>query len=284
MRMRSAVSAILIEGSELVQSRQAIEPAWWLIPSAIHNGRMPSPILPARVARPPELTQDIQRALQVSGQCSDRLYQHFPENYPASLRADLATRWLGLCLEHREAFLLLVAYDARRSAAALIRPVYESYVKGYWAANVATDAQVDLAARNQVPKLENVARQVSDFLDRTMEAAHRASQLTDSELAERRGSFMEMKRAAWNRLSDFAHSGTSQLQQALGDEVGGADRQDGNVVLWTHFVDLQAVLACVALLDVAGQEAPDDLLEVSREIQERSRLVASQTGVQDART
>lgn len=218
---------------------------------------------------PAPLTQEVCAALNASNKRSERLYSHLLTEYPASRRADLGTRWLLLCLDHREAFLLLQLHGARSSAAALLRPIFESYARGYWAINVASDAQLEQVARHELPKFETVTKQTSEFLDRALQTGQHVTGLTSAEVAARRGCFGEMKRKAWGHLSDFSHGGMSQLANWINKADGtiGPSHQDRDVLLWLGFVDLQAVLACTALFDVAGLEAPNELAQIASEIQ-----------------
>ena len=53
-----------------------------------------------------------------------------------------------MCLEHREALLLLVAHGAHTSAAALQRPLLEARVTGAWIDTCATDDELRAIARD----------------------------------------------------------------------------------------------------------------------------------------
>lgn len=215
----------------------------------------------------PVLPPALDCALHESLQRSDRLYAHVLTEYPGSLRADIATRWLLMCLDHREAFMLLVRYDARSSATALLRPIFESYTRGYWAINVATDAQLAQVVRNELPKFETVSKHANAFLDRALQAAQDLDVLTPAQVVERRGSFAAMKHKAWRTLSEFAHGGMAQLARwTTEDGTVTPAHTDAEVISWLKFADLQAVLACVALCDVAGKEAPLALVEIAAEI------------------
>ena len=50
---------------------------------------------------------------------------------------------LTLCLDHREATLLLAAHGACSSAFAMMRPVFEACIRGCWIGFVATEPQIE---------------------------------------------------------------------------------------------------------------------------------------------
>lgn len=135
---------------------------------------------------------------------------------------------LGICLDHREATLLLAAHGARSSAFAMMRPVLEACVRGCWFGFVANDQQLDLLAAGKLStKLEVMAR--------TVAKAEPALQLLSA--------LVSMYK---ERLDDFTHGTGAQLARWCGPEGVAPRHSVGEIIDVLRFIDTVGLVACVA--------------------------------------
>ncbi len=142
---------------------------------------------------------------------------------------------LSICLEHREATLLLAAHGARSSAFAMMRPVFESCVRGCWFGFVANDQQLDLLVKGKLStKLEAMARAV--------EKAEPALRLV-TVLASR---YKE-------RLDDFTHGTGAQLARWYSPEVVAPRHSTDEVIDVLRFIDTVGLVACAAREKLCGR-------------------------------
>ena len=142
---------------------------------------------------------------------------------------------LGICLDHREATLLLAAHDARSSAFAMMRPVFEACVRGCWFGFVATDQQLDQLVEGKLSTdLDKMARAVAK--------AEPALQLL-SVLASKYK----------QRLNDFTHGTGAQLARWYGPEGVAPRHSEGEVIDVLRFIDTVGLVACVAREKLCGR-------------------------------
>ena len=140
----------------------------------------------------------------------------------------LAVASLNICLEHREATLLLAAHGARASAFAMMRPLFEACVRGCWIGFVANDQQIDLMFAGKLStKLELMAREVG----------RREPALKGIE---------SIASAYKQRLDDFTHGSGAQLARWYSHEAIGPRHSPGEVIDVLRFVDSVGLIACVA--------------------------------------
>lgn len=63
---------------------------------------------------------------------------------PSETRFRLAGACLGVALEHHKAIILLIKHRLYGSAFAMVRPLFESYVRGVWLHRCASDSDINL--------------------------------------------------------------------------------------------------------------------------------------------
>ena len=147
----------------------------------------------------------------------------------------LAVASLSICLDHREATLLLAAHGARTSAFAMMRPVFEACVRGCWFGFVSTNEEIDLFFAGKLStKLERMARKVS--------RADPALLVMDSLASMFKG-----------RLDEFAHGTGAQLARWYGSTEVAPRHSAGEVIDVLRFVDSVGLVACVAREKLCGR-------------------------------
>jgi hypothetical protein len=173
-------------------------------------------------------------ALDKSHRLSDWVQVHHPGTCDAAPEKRIAAICYSIALDHREAILLLLHHDARSPAFALVRSVYEAWVRASWAQTCATPAEIErIEAGGYLPTLETMVRKLD---------AH----------PETMGAFSRIKRAGWKSMSDYAHGEQRQISRWVNSDGIGAAHPDQEVVGLLEALDLYAVFCMAGLLDLAS--------------------------------
>ena len=112
----------------------------------------------------PSLSELVIAAVHESVTCSDALYALHPGQCGKSRRDNLAAAYLSLCLDHREAIVLLARHGSASSAFALARAVYETCVRRLWTLFSASDDQQNQQnqlIRGIAPSFETVGKELA---------------------------------------------------------------------------------------------------------------------------
>ncbi|RYY83029.1 MAG: hypothetical protein EOO15_22060 [Chitinophagaceae bacterium] len=140
----------------------------------------------------------------------------------------LAIASLNLCLDHREATLLLATHGARSSAFAMMRPVFEACVRGCWFGFVATESQINaMFADRFSPKLEKMVRAIGE-----QEPALKVLWSIATTFKE--------------QLDHFTHGSGSQLARWYNHEALAPNHTASEVIDVLRFIDTIALIACAA--------------------------------------
>jgi hypothetical protein len=125
-------------------------------------------------------------------------------SFATNNRNRVAVSLLHLCVEHQTGIHTLVDHGVLGSAFALVRPQFESYVRGVWIHRCASDAQVrEFLSGDEPPSLGALVRAIETVPDFS------------------EGVLARMKGGIWRNLNDFTHGGTIQVKARNSvDEVG----------------------------------------------------------------
>ncbi len=114
----------------------------------------------------------------------------------ASLRNRLSGGCLSVCQDHQCAITLLLDEHFYASAFALVRPQYESYVRGLWLAHCATDKQISgFSCAKEPPKLGEMLSTI------------------EKQEAYDAGTLSRFKLEMWSALCSYTHTGGLQVQR-----------------------------------------------------------------------
>lgn len=162
----------------------------------------------------------------------------------ATERVRVAVSLLHLCVEHQMALQLLVENGLVGSAFALLRPLYESYIRGVWFARCATDADINAFLDGKQPPR----------IDALIVAVEGLDEFEGSQLAE-------TKRQIGVNLNDFTHGGKIQVKaRNTADEIVSNFHQD-DVIRLLECAASVSLLASIATAALAGRvDLPDTLL------------------------
>lgn len=82
-------------------------------------------------------------------------------HFPGDDRTRLSAGLLQLAQEHHASIVLLLQHQQYGSAFALLRPLYEAYVRGVWLARVASEREFSRFQRDESISLKDLASKVS---------------------------------------------------------------------------------------------------------------------------
>ena len=126
---------------------------------------------------------------------------------PTIKRHQLASACLHVAVEHSQAIIVLVEEKLFASALALVRPLFESYLRGTWLLNAASDAQIDDAGRDRFP---GAGVMVDDLEKKGLSLTH-------------------VKQQWWNTLCSYTHTGYQQIGARLTSDGLGSNYKDEEV-------------------------------------------------------
>jgi hypothetical protein len=164
-------------------------------------------------------------------------------------RARLAAACLDVALEHHKAIVLLVSRRLYGSALALVRLIFESYVRGIWLHGCATDCEIQRFRRGK--------------LEKTF-----ASLIAEVEKLEAFdvGVLSEVKIASWKAMNSFTHTGASQIAGRLSETTIGPNYAEQDIVHALNFSN------AIGLLSAAAVGLITDDTKLANEIFERAMV------------
>jgi hypothetical protein len=153
----------------------------------------------------------------------DGLTLPFPS---ANNRQQLAAACWGTVIDHHQAILLLTRAGCYDSARALLRPLFEGYIRGVWLKVGASDHEADVAGQDRFPTFAKMIEAIEDT--GTLPG----------------GRFAQLKTAWWGRMCSLCPRGFQRIGTVTtpGDVTGGHDPEEMTEALtWADWTLLQAV-------------------------------------------
>ena len=155
-----------------------------------------------------------------------------------------------MALEHQKAIVLLIAKNLHGSAFALVRPLFETYVRGLWLHRCATDADLGKFVKGQdIGKFGDLCAAV-EWLDGFKD-----------------GVLSDVKERSWSAMSGFTHTGMEQIARRYTEETIEANYDEGEILEALNFACGIGWLAAIAICDLAGNvELANTVLEKVQEL------------------
>lgn len=152
-------------------------------------------------------------------------------------RFRVAAGCLDMALEHHKSLVLLIANDLYGSAMALVRLVFESYIRGCWLAYCATEAQI--------------RKFLDDKLDKEF-----FELIADIEKHEafNAGTLSLVKETSWTVMNSFTHSGFMQIARRNTSTSIVPNYTDEELIDAIETGDSFSLLTAIAIADLAGDE------------------------------
>ena len=133
--------------------------------------------------------------------------------FPASDRNRLAAACFHQALEHHESILVLVRRSLLGSVMALVRPMFEIYIRGIWLNICASDADLD---KFQKGKLD---RQFAEFISDI-----------ESHEGYNVGVLSEVKKSSWRAMNDYTHGGALQVIRRITPDSIASNYSDEQIL------------------------------------------------------
>ena len=152
-------------------------------------------------------------------------------------RFRVAAGCLDMVLEHQKAIVLLTANNLFGSAAALVRSIFESYVRGCWLFYCATD--------NQIEKFKN------EKLDMKL---YQFIEGLEKHEAFSGGTLTHVKKTSYTAMNSFTHSGFFQVVRRNTGSTIEPNYADEELIDALETADSFAILTTRAIADMSDNQ------------------------------
>lgn len=156
---------------------------------------------------------------------------------PSSLRSRLASGSLDAALEHQKAIVTLVAARLHGSALALVRLIFEAFIRGAWLHQCASD--------------EDLGRFEKDSLGKPF-----GDLIKDLEKLEAFdcGVLLKAKHASWAAMNSYTHTGFHQVVRRNTETTIEANYSEAEIVEAISFADAIATMSAIEIAHIAGND------------------------------
>jgi Family of unknown function (DUF6988) len=148
------------------------------------------------------------RGAEIRTRLHDLLLRH---KYAGNTKNMVLAAYVNIALEHHKAIWLLSESGLDGSALAMVRLVWDPYLRALWINKVATEQQIEQASRDElnwlrIPVRDDIKKAYGDH--------------SDPEQMEKLDEFLQRVKEVWQAMSSYTHSGGLQIgRQFTGDEV-----------------------------------------------------------------
>lgn len=177
------------------------------------------------VVRPKSIDSHVQRSIELIKWIAESLDGLKIPTLPTERRTQLSAATLHVAIEHHQAIVLLVEQGLHASAFALMRVLFEAYVRGCWLATAASDHEVARADHDEFPPFGSMVKSIEAC------GAAPADSLT------------VIKAKHWDSLNSLTHTGGAQRELRLTPEGLGYPNSDTFVhdsLKWGNTIGLLA--------------------------------------------
>jgi hypothetical protein len=158
---------------------------------------------------------------------------------PTDRRARMANGCFDAALEFQAAIQLLATHELYGSMLALVRVLFEAFIRGSWLARCATDEQLEhFLAHDDIPK-------TFDTLVVEVECA----------IGNQLGTLLALKRNAWGMMNSFTHTGMLQIACRNSEGTTGANYTADDVETALRLAGVLGLLSAIEMATTAGNEA-----------------------------
>ena len=129
--------------------------------------------------------------------------------YSGGIKTRVLAGYVDIALEHHEAIWLLMERKLTGSALALVRPVFDCWIRALWINAIATEHQIEQAAHDELkfPRMQDMYDDIKPVY-------------SESNTREEINELFQYIERLWKVLSSYMHSGGRQLARRFtGDQV-----------------------------------------------------------------
>lgn len=157
--------------------------------------------------------------------------------FPASDRNRLSAACFHQALEHHEAIVLLVRRNLNGSALALVRPMFEIYVRAIWLGHCASEIDLERFQKGKLKK--EFAELVSDV------ETHEGYNV---------GVLSDVKKKSWRTMNDYTHGGPRQVIRRITADSIASNYSTEEMQELVTFAGTVGLLATSEISLLAGRE------------------------------
>lgn len=165
---------------------------------------------------------------------------------PKNSRSLLSVSCHDVVIEHHVAVVTLFNARIYGSAFTLVRPVFETFVRGVWLKNCASDADLSKYKKDKL-----------DFSFQTL--------LNEIEKTEafKSKSLSALKEQAWDAMNSYVHGGIQQISRRLSDGEISPDFLEQEI---QEVLKLSQTFALLSFIQIAGEAKREDLAQEALEL------------------
>jgi hypothetical protein len=169
-------------------------------------------------------------------------------------RTRLAAGCLDTALEHHQAILLLVSRSLFGSAFALVRLLFEAYIRGIWLHRCASDSELELFKAEKLDK--NFATLIEEI-----------ERIEGFEV----GVLSETKLKSWKAMNSYTHSGFMQIVRRNTASTIEPNYTEDEILEALNFANAVGLLSALEISHLASsEELANSILEKAEGIRAKS--------------
>jgi len=150
-------------------------------------------------------------------------------------RTAFAVPCFDVAVEHYKSIVLLIANQLPASGLALVRLLFESYIRGIWLHHCASDAEIELFSKDRF----------DGRFGHMLTAVEQIEQFNTGVLSD-------LKDCSWRAMNSYTHTGMLQVSQRQIEGCVGAGYSDGVLIEAVDFACSIACLVSIAICEIAG--------------------------------
>ena len=157
--------------------------------------------------------------------------------FKTNLRSQLGLGCLDVALEHHGAVVLLVSKSIHASAFALVRLLFEAYIRGEWLLECASDEQLEQF------KADRLKRKFGQMIEDL-----------ESRKAFNNGVLSKAKKASWEWMNSLTHTGYQQVARRNIPDGIAPNYKNEEVLQILDFADAVAIMSVIGIAAITGKE------------------------------
>lgn len=162
---------------------------------------------------------------------------------PRTNKLMVTSAYYSICMEHYRSIVTLIELQLYSSAGALLRSLFESYVKGLWFYHCSTTNDIDLLRKDKFKKSFGTLV---------------------SEIEGKKGKGLSIaKKNLWQTLNGLTHSGAGQVSRRISDRAIGSNFDELFIEDLKKFTNSYGLLVAGELALISNdRNAQNTVLEV----------------------
>ena len=162
---------------------------------------------------------------QVRTRLRELLARH---EYPVDTKSLVLAAYIDVALEHHEAIWRLIDAKLYGSAFALVRPLFDAMLRGYWINKCATDEQIEAAFHDDEFRFPTTDKLFADIKREYLAPSQPGSSDVAPEQADK---FIQMLKDVWDAGCSYTHSGSLQLSRRFKDGHVKPNYSEGDIAI-----------------------------------------------------